>query len=63
MKIKPAIYFTSALAGVVALLLGPRWIGTELGLALGFTLLLFGIYGISRRVPSRDSENTDKDDL
>ncbi len=49
MKIKLPIYFTAAAAGVLALFLGPGLIGKELGLAAGFALLMFGLYGLSRR--------------
>ena len=49
MKIKAPIYFASALAGVLALFLGPELLGREVGLAIGFTLLMFGLYGLSRR--------------
>lgn len=63
MKIKPFIYFASAAAGVLALFMGPGWLGSELGLALGFVLLLFGLYGISRGIPSRDADKDQTDGL
>lgn len=50
MKIKQPIYLIAALAGVIVLFAGPSRVGSEIGLALGFILLFFGIYGISRRV-------------
>lgn len=55
MKIKPRIYFASALAGVLALFLGPGLFGKELGLAAGFALLMFGLYGLSRRTGGEQS--------
>ena len=57
MKIKQPIYLVAALAGLIALIAGPSIIGTEYGLALGFILLFFGLYGISRRVSN--AEDTD----
>lgn len=49
MKIKQPIYLASTLAGGLALFLGPGLVGKELGLAAGFALLMFGLYGLSRR--------------
>lgn len=57
MKIKLLIYFAAALAGVLALFLGPELIGKELGLAVGFTLLMFGLYGLSRSSGGAASQN------
>ena len=60
MKIKPPIYFAAALLGVAALFLAPQWLGREVGLALGFALLLFGLYGMSSRIPSgKDKKDSD----
>ena len=58
MKIKAPIYLAAAAIGVLALFMGPRFVGTEIGLAIGFVLVLFGIYGISRKVdPEGENEN------
>ena len=51
MKIKPPIYFAAALAGVAALFLAPGWLGQELGLALGFALLVQLWRTLGRREP------------
>ncbi len=50
MKIKQPIYLIAGLAGIILLFAGPSVVGTEIGLAMGFVLLFFGLYGISRRV-------------
>ena len=63
MKIKPPIYFAAALAGVAALFLAPSWLGQELGLALGFALLLFGLYGMTRSIPSGQDETPEDHEL
>ncbi|HSR61061.1 MAG TPA: hypothetical protein VLL47_09915 [Robiginitalea sp.] len=57
MKIKLPIYFAAALTGVLALFLGPELIGKELGLAAGFALLMFGLYGLSRSSGGSSSQN------
>lgn len=62
MKIKAPIYLAAAAIGVLALFLGPRFIGTEIGLAIGFVLLLFGIYGISRKVDPEEEKAKKTDD-
>ncbi len=49
MKIKQPIYLAAVLAGALALFLGPELVGKELGLAAGFAILMFGLYGLSRR--------------
>ena len=60
MKIKPPIYFASALAGAAALFLGPGLVGREVGLAAGFALLMFGLYGLSRRSGGQPPEMHDE---
>ena len=62
MKIKAPIYFAAALAGALALFLGPGLLGRELGLATGFTLLMFGLYGLSRRTRGESPDPETKED-
>lgn len=62
MKIKAPIYFASVLAGALALFLGPGLVGKELGLAAGFTLLMFGLYGLSRRTTAEEPDSHNKED-
>lgn len=62
MKIKAPIYFAAALAGALALFLGPDLLGRELGLAVGFTLLMFGLYGLSRRSTAEEPDPQSKED-
>lgn len=60
MKIKQPIYLAAAAAGFVLLIAGPSLIGKEYGLAAGFVLLFFGIYGVSRKVlPATSESDTD----
>ncbi|MBC2840014.1 hypothetical protein [Robiginitalea sp. SC105] len=59
MKIKAPIYLAAAAAGAICLFAGPYWLGQEVGLAIGFAFLLFGLYGLSRGVPDeKDPRNT-----
>ena len=62
MKIKAPIYFAAALAGALGLFLGPDLLGRELGLAAGFTLLMFGLYGLSRRTDHHEPEPKNRED-
>lgn len=64
MKIKHAIYFVIAMAGAAFLFLSNTFRVKELGLALGFSLLMLGLYGLSRRnLPAdREPTNTDGDE-
>jgi hypothetical protein len=57
MKIKQPIYLAAAVAGFVLLIAGPSLLGKEYGLAAGFVLLFFGIYGVSRKVMPATSES------
>ena len=61
MKIKAPIYLAAAVAGALALFMGPDLLGTELGLATGFALLMFGLYGLSRRTASEDPNPQSKE--
>lgn len=61
MKIKAPIYLAAALAGALALFLGPGLLGKELGLAAGFALLMFGLYGLSRKT-SAGPPNPEKEE-
>lgn len=58
MKIKRAIYFVFALSGAAFLFLSGSFRVKELGLALGFSLLMLGLYGLSKRTLPTEGEST-----
>jgi uncharacterized protein (DUF58 family) len=64
MKIKHAIYFVCALAGAAFLFLSNTFRIKELGLALGFSLLMLGLYDLSKRnLPAgRETTKTEGDE-
>ncbi|WP_445384553.1 hypothetical protein ACT6NV_11285 [Robiginitalea sp. IMCC44478] len=60
MKIKQPIYLGFTLLGATCLIAGPSLVRKEFGLAIGFVLLMFGLYGISRSQDTGKAEDTDK---
>ena len=59
MKINRSFYYLSALAGAALLILSSAFPVVEVGLALGFILLMAGLFGLSR--PGQSPENPQKD--
>ncbi len=59
MKINRGFYYFSVLAGATLLILSSGFRVVEVGLALGFVLLMAGLYGLSR--PGRSPEKPPRD--
>ena len=64
MKINRGIYYILVLAGAFLLFTASFFAFREVGLALGFSLLMAGLYGLSRQRNSTegDSPSTEEDD-
>ena len=63
MKIKRAIYYVLVLAGGGFLFLASNFALREIGLALGFVLIMAGLYGLSRsNKPPDEALNTEEDE-
>ncbi len=63
MKIKRGIYYALVLAGGGFLFLASSFALPEIGLALGFALLMAGLFGLSRsNKPSDGASDTGEDE-
>lgn len=62
MKIKQPIYLGAMILGAICLIGGPSLIRKEFGLAIGFILIMFGLFGISRSQDSKKNKASDKTD-
>ncbi len=55
MKTKGGIYFIPIILGIVIMTFGEKYILREYALSLGFILLMFGLYKVSRSWRKNDS--------
>jgi hypothetical protein len=62
MKIKRSFYYGAVLGGTTLLIFSSGFEVPELAMALGFVLLMAGLYGLNhgRRAPDNNAKNTDE---
>ena len=62
MKIKRSFYYGAVLGGTILLISSSGFQVPELAMALGFVLLMAGLYGLTagRRAPDTKGKNTDE---
>ena len=64
MKTKPFLNISLIITGILIMSLGPKYLGTELALALGFPFLMMGLYRVSKKAqPQDESSETQSDEV
>jgi hypothetical protein len=64
MKTKPILNLTLIILGILVMSVGPGYLGKEFALALGFPILMWGLYRVSKVAqPLNEDSETNSDEI